>query len=224
MNRILTTLEKAHPEATCALHYRSPFELIVATILSAQCTDERVNQVTPLLFERFPTAQALAKADLAQIEGLIRSTGFFRAKARSIVSCASALVARHGGQVPSQMDDLVKLPGVGRKTANVVLGHSFNVSEGIVVDTHVLRVSNRLGLAHADDPEEVEAQLMAVVPRERWTRAGDLLIFHGRKVCFARRPACGTCPVLASCAWPDRSRYAAPPAGVRRSPAAKERR
>jgi endonuclease III len=212
---ILDALEQTHPEATCALHSRNAFELVVATILSAQCTDERVNRVTPALFQRFPSAHALASADLAEVEELVRSTGFFRAKAKSIVSCAATLVARHAGEVPARMEDLVRLPGVGRKTANVVLGHAFAVSEGIAVDTHVLRVSNRLGLASSDVPEEVEAQLMALVPRERWTRASDLLTFHGRKVCAAQRPACGQCPVLRACTWPDRALPRAPRAAPR---------
>jgi endonuclease-3 len=207
--RILDILEKAHPEARCALSYRSAFELAVATILSAQCTDERVNKVTPLLFARYPDARTLAAAPLADVEDIIRSTGFFRAKARSITGFAKGLVERHGGEVPRRMDALVPLPGVGRKTANVVLGHAFDVNAGIAVDTHVLRVTNRLGLAKGDDPLKVEAQLMALVPRERWTRTTDLLIFHGRKVCDARRPACGVCPLFALCAWESRQAWAA---------------
>jgi endonuclease III len=207
--RILAILEKAHPEARCALSYRNAFELAVATILSAQCTDERVNKVTPLLFARYPNARTLAAAPLADVEEIIRSTGFFRAKARSITGFAKGLVERHGGEVPRRMDALVPLPGVGRKTANVVLGHAFDVNEGIAVDTHVLRVTNRLGLARGDDPLKVEAQLMALVPRESWTRTTDLLIFHGRKVCDARRPACGVCPLFALCAWESRQAWAA---------------
>jgi len=191
--RILDVLERAHPEARCALDYRNAFELAVATILSAQCTDERVNQVTPRLFERYPDARSLAAAPLADVEEIIRSTGFFRAKARSITGFARGLVERHGGEVPRSMEELVPLPGIGRKTANVVLGHAFGVNEGIAVDTHVLRVANRLGLAESGDPAVVEAGLMRLVPRERWTRTTDLVIFHGRKVCDARRPACGVC-------------------------------
>lgn len=215
--RILDILEKAHPEARCALSYRTAFELAIATILSAQCTDERVNQVTPRLFERYPDARTLAAAPLADVEEIIRSTGFFRAKARSITGFAKGLVERHGGEVPRRMDALVPLPGVGRKTANVVLGHAFDVNEGIAVDTHVLRVTNRLGLARGDDPLKVEAQLMALVPRESWTRTTDLLIFHGRKVCDARRPACGVCPLFPECAWKSRQAWAAGP--QRRRPA-----
>jgi endonuclease-3 len=206
--RILDVLEQAHPEARCALTYRNAFELAVATILSAQCTDERVNQVTPRLFERYGDARRLAAAPLADVEEIVRSTGFFRAKARSITGFARGLVERHGGEVPRTMDALVPLPGVGRKTANVVLGHAFDVNEGIAVDTHVLRVANRLGLAEGDDPLEVERQLMALVPRERWTRTTDLLIFHGRKVCEARRPACGVCPLFARCGWESRQAWA----------------
>ena len=207
--QILDILEATHPEARCALDYRTPFELSVATILSAQCTDERVNQVTPLLFARFPSALALAEADTAEVEGIIRSTGFFRAKTRSIIGFASGLVRDHEGELPRTIELMRKLPGVGRKTANVVLGHAFGVNEGIAVDTHVLRVTNRLGLAKGDDPLKVEAQLMALVPRERWTRTTDLLIFHGRKICDARRPRCGECPLFDLCRWPDRRAWAA---------------
>ena len=205
---MLDVLEQAHPEARCALTYRNAFELAVATILSAQCTDERVNQVTPQLFARYPDAQALAGAASADVEQIIRSTGFFRAKTRSLVGFAKGLVERHGGAVPRTMAELVPLPGIGRKTANVVLGHAFDVNEGIAVDTHVLRVTNRLGLAEGFDPLKVEAQLMALVPRERFTRTTDLLIFHGRKVCDARRPACGVCPLFADCRWDSRKAWA----------------
>jgi endonuclease-3 len=206
--RILDILEQTYPDADCALHHRNAFELVVATILSAQCTDERVNQVTPALFARYPTAQAMAKARPAQIEAMIRSTGFFRAKTRSILGCARALVVEHGGQVPRTTEAMVKLPGVGRKTSSVVIGHAYGIAEGIAVDTHVLRVSNRLGIARGDDPIEVERQLMALVPRERWIKTTDLLIFHGRRICQARRPACGICPVFSLCRWPHRQAYA----------------
>jgi endonuclease-3 len=211
--QVLDRLEKAHPEATCALHYRNPFELVAATILSAQCTDERVNKVTPALFRRYPTPAALARAVPADLEDIIRSTGFFRAKAKSLMGCARALVESHGGQVPRELQALVKLPGIGRKTANVVLGHAYDIAEGVAVDTHVLRVSNRLGIAKGDDPIKVEQQLMALVPQTRWTRTTDLLIFHGRKVCDARRPLCGQCPVFDLCRWRHRQAYAlgAPP-------------
>jgi endonuclease-3 len=221
--RILDILERAHPEARCALSYRNAFELAIATVLSAQCTDERVNLVTPHLFERYPDARTLGAAPLADVEEIIRSTGFFRAKARSITGFARGLVERHGGEVPQSMEPLVHLPGVGRKTANVVLGHAYGVNEGIAVDTHVLRVTNRLGLARGDDPLKVEEQLMALVPRPRWTRTTDLLIFHGRKVCDARRPACGVCPVFAECGWESRQAWAsgAPPPARRGKRAAR---
>jgi endonuclease-3 len=207
--KVLDLLEKAHPEARCALDYRTPFELSVATILSAQCTDERVNMVTPSLFARFPTAAALAEANPAEVETLIRSTGFFRAKTRSIIGFARGLLSEHGGEIPRNVEVMRKLPGVGRKTANVVLGHAYGINEGIAVDTHVLRVTNRLGLARGDDPLKVEAQLMALVPRLRWTRTTDLLIFHGRKVCDARRPRCGECTLYSLCRWDKRKAWAA---------------
>jgi endonuclease-3 len=207
--KILDLLEEAHPEATCALHHRNPYELVTAVILSAQCTDERVNMVTPALFRRYPGPESLAKARMEDVEDIIRSTGFFRAKAKSIVGCARALASEHGGVVPRSLETLVKLPGIGRKTANVVLGHAYDVAEGIAVDTHVLRVSNRLGIARSDDPIVVEQQLMAMIPKERWTRTTDLLIFHGRKICIARRPLCGSCPVFALCRWPHREAFAA---------------
>ena len=206
--RILDSLERAHPEATCALHYRNAFELVAATILSAQCTDERVNKVTPALFERYPTPAALAEAPPGEIEALIRSTGFFRAKTKSLIGCARRLVERHGGEVPRNLDALVKLPGVGRKTASVVLGHAYDLAEGIAVDTHVLRVGNRIGLASGDDAGRVERQLMELIPKQRWIRTTDLLIFHGRKICDARRPACGSCPVFGACRWESRQAFA----------------
>ena len=206
--KILDMLEQAHPEATCALHYKNPFELVTAVILSAQCTDDRVNMVTPALFRRYPGPESLARARMEDVEDIIRSTGFFRAKARSIVGCARALASEHGGEVPRSLEALVKLPGIGRKTANVVLGHAYDVAEGIAVDTHVLRVSNRLAIARGDDPIVVEQQLMGLIPKERWTRTTDLLIFHGRKICIARRPLCGSCPVFALCRWPYRQAFA----------------
>jgi len=221
--RVLDLLEQAHPEARCALVYRSAFELAVATILSAQCTDERVNKVTPRLFERYPDAGALARAPLAEVEEIIRSTGFFRAKTKSIVGFAKGLVERHGGEVPHDFAAMVALPGIGRKTANVVLGHAYGMNEGIAVDTHVLRVAHRLGLSEGDDPVKVEAALMKLIPRERWTRTTDLVIFHGRKVCDARRPACGRCTLFDLCAWESRQAWASgdgmkPKARPKRSP------
>jgi endonuclease III len=206
--RVLDRLEEAHPDARCALEHRNAFELSVATILSAQCTDERVNMVTPALFARFPDAAALAAAPPAEVESIIRSTGFFRAKTKSITGFARGLLDRHGGLVPRDFAAMVKLPGIGRKTANVVLGHAYGMNEGIAVDTHVLRVTNRLGLAQGDDPVKVEAQLMKLVPRERWTRTTDLVIFHGRRVCDARRPACGRCTLFALCRWPSKQAWA----------------
>jgi len=206
--KILDILEATHPEAECALLYRNPYELLMATILSAQCTDRRVNEVTPVLFARYATPAALAGADSAELEGIIRSTGFFRAKAKSLIGCARSLVETHEGELPRSIEALVKLPGIGRKTANVVLGHAFGINEGIAVDTHVLRVANRLGLVSDDDPVRIEAALMRLIPSERWTRTTDLLIFHGRKICDARRPACGRCPLFKICAWPEKQAHA----------------
>lgn len=221
--RVLDALETLHPEARCALDYRNAFELSVATVLSAQCTDERVNMVTPRLFARYPDAASLAAAEAVDVEEIIRSTGFFRAKTRSLLGLARGLVERHGGEVPREMATLVKLPGIGRKTANVVLGHAYDVNEGIAVDTHVLRVAARIGLVKGRDPLKVEAELMKIVPRERWTRTTDLIIFHGRKVCDARRPACGVCPIFTLCGWESRQAWAAgsPPEASRgrRTPA-----
>ncbi|HNU82056.1 MAG TPA: endonuclease III [Thermoanaerobaculia bacterium] len=191
---ILDRLAREYPDATCALTHANPFQLLVATILSAQCTDEQVNRVTPALFARFPDAAALAGADLAEVEALVHSTGFFRNKARALVGLGQALVADHDGQVPATMAELVRLPGVGRKTANV-----FGRDEGIVVDTHVARLSRRLGLAAGDSPEAIERELMALVPRDAWTLWAHLLIFHGRQVCPARRPRCASCVVADLC-------------------------
>ena len=189
----------AHPDAHCELDFASPFQLLVATILSAQCTDVRVNMTTPALFARFPDAAALAEASQEEVEALVRSTGFFRSKAKNLIAMARALVQEHGGEVPSSMQALVRLPGVGRKTANVVLGNAFAMSEGVVVDTHVARVSARLGLTVADDPVAIEADLARRFPRERWTMLAHLLIFHGRRVCAARRPLCGACTLAPAC-------------------------
>jgi len=195
--RILGKLEQQHPGANTELNFTTPYELLVATILSAQCTDERVNQVTPALFKRYPDARALAQATTDQLEPQIQSTGFFRAKSRSLVGMASALVESHAGEVPTTMDALVKLPGVGRKTANVVLGHALGVP-GLPVDRHVLRVANRIGIAKSDDPEVVEEQLCAALPPPDWTRASDTLILHGRRICKPR-PACDRCAARHDC-------------------------
>ncbi len=173
--------------------------------------------VTPALFRRYPTPAALAAAPNADVEEIIRTTGFFRAKARSLIGFAKGIVEAYGGTVPRTLAELVKLPGIGRKTANVVLGHAFDVAEGIAVDTHVLRVANRLGMVRGDDPVAIEADLMRIVPRERWTRTTDLLIFHGRKICDARKPACGSCPLFGVCAWEGRQSFAIVATGARRA-------
>jgi endonuclease-3 len=196
---ILERLEEAYPDAHCALDHADPYQLLVATILSAQCTDARVNLVTPALFARFPEPRALAGATQAEVEGLIRSTGFFRNKAANLLAMANALVERHGGQVPETMDELRALPGVGRKTANVILGNAFGRNDGITVDTHVGRIARLLRLTTATDPGKVEQDLMALFPQPKWTLLSHLLISHGRAVCIARRPQCGTCPAAARC-------------------------
>ena len=194
---IFDLLDTQHPGADTELHYKTPFQLLVATILSAQSTDARVNIVTPALFKRYKDARALAAATPAELEPQIHATGFFRAKSKSLIGMAQALVANHGGKVPKTMDALVELPGVGRKTANVVLGHALGVP-GLPVDRHVLRVSNRIGVADSDDPVVVEQELCAVLPPERWTRASDTLILHGRRICRPR-PLCDQCLVREHC-------------------------
>jgi endonuclease-3 len=201
---VLARLRGAYPDARIALDFTTPLELLVATILSAQCTDERVNRVTPVLFRRYGSARALAEAAPRALEQEIMSTGFFRAKARALLGMARALVERHGGEVPAHRDALVALPGVGLKTANVVLGNAFG-QPALAVDTHVFRVSQRLGLARSDDAEEIHDQLVTVVPRRQWTAATHLLITHGRRTCVARRPACPVCPVRDLCPWPDKT-------------------
>src|SRR6266446_5455143 len=195
--QILDKLEGQHPDADTELHHTNAFELLVATILSAQSTDQRVNLVTPALFKRYPDAKALAKATAAQLEPRIHSTGFFRAKSKALVGMAQALVTDHRGQVPADMEALTKLPGVGRKTANVVLGHALGVP-GLPVDRHVLRVSNRIGIAESDNPEIVEQQLCAALAPERWTRASDTLILHGRRICRPK-PLCEQCALQEDC-------------------------
>ena len=192
-------LRKAYPEAECELVHHDALELAVATILSAQCTDKRVNIVTPALFARFPDAPALAAADQQDVEALIRSTGFFRNKAKNIIGMARALIERHGGEVPRTMDALVALPGIGRKTANVILGNAFGLNEGVVVDTHVARLSARLGLTRETDPVKIERALMALYPRSSWTLLSHLLIWHGRRVCDAKRPRCPDCVLRRIC-------------------------
>jgi endonuclease-3 len=196
---IFDRLDEQHPNATTELDFRNAFELLVATILSAQSTDVRVNQVTPALFKRYPDAATLARATPEELEPQIHATGFFRMKSRSLAGMARALVADHGGQVPASMDALVKLPGVGRKTANVVLGHALGVP-GLPVDRHVLRVANRIGLVHSDDAVAVEKSLCGLLPPARWTRASDVLILHGRRVCRPT-PLCDRCFVRSDCAY-----------------------
>ncbi|HSP37839.1 MAG TPA: endonuclease III [Frankiaceae bacterium] len=196
--RVLRELGDLHPDAACALHYSTPLELLVATVLSAQTTDKKVNEVTPALFATYRTAAGYAGADRETLEELLRPTGFYRAKARSVSGLGAALVERFGGEVPARMTDLVTLPGVGRKTASVVLGHAFSIP-ALPVDTHVGRLSRRLGFTTEDDPVAVETDLAAMLPRKEWTLASDRLIFHGRRVCHAKRPACGACGVSALC-------------------------
>lgn len=195
----LDRLAQLYPDADTELHYANPFQLLVATILSAQCTDERVNQVTPALFRRYKDARALAAADTAELERMILSTGFYRAKSRSLIGMSRALVDLHNGQVPARMEALVDLPGVGRKTANVVLGHALGVP-GLPVDRHVLRVANRIGIARSDDPAVVEQQLAKALPPDRWTRASDTLILHGRRICRPK-PLCDRCPLCDACVF-----------------------
>jgi len=199
ISRVLAKLEAQHPNATTELNFRNAYELLVATMLSAQCTDKRVNEVTPALFARYPDAATLAKAEPEELEPQIVSTGFFRMKSRSLAGMARALVADHGGDVPKTMKALVKLPGVGRKTANVVLGHALGVP-GLPVDRHVLRVANRLGLVHSDDPEAVEAALCKALPKKRWTLTSDTLILHGRRICKPK-PLCDACAARRDCEY-----------------------
>lgn len=204
--KTLNILESAYPDARCALTHRNPYELLVATILSAQCTDVRVNEVTPGLFRQYADAAALAAADLVELEEAIKSTGFYRNKARNLLGCAQMLVDQHGGRVPKTMASLVALPGVGRKTANVVLGNAFAIP-GMVVDTHVKRISFRLGWSRHDDPVKVEKDMARLLPEAKWTQTSHTLIFHGRAVCKAPTPICSNCPVFPGC----------PRNGVRRS-------
>ena len=203
--KTLQALERAYPDAKIALDFGTPLQLLMATILSAQCTDERVNMVTPALFKTYPSAEALARAKPDKLEAAIRSTGFYRAKTRSLLGMAKALVERHGGEVPRTREALTELPGVGLKTANVVLGNAFR-EDALAVDTHVFRVAQRLGLARSDDADEIHDQLLEVVPRGQRTRATHLLITHGRRTCVARKPACPACPVRTLCPWPGKTR------------------
>jgi endonuclease III len=196
---VFSRLRSAHPDAHCELDHETPLQLLMATILSAQCTDKRVNMVTPLLFRTYSSAASLADAPQEKLEEMIKSTGFFRNKAKSLIGLGKALVERHNGEVPDSMEALVKLPGVGRKTANVILGNAFRKNEGVVVDTHVGRLSARLGLSRQSDPVKIEADLMPLFPREDWAMVAHVLIFHGRRVCDARAPKCDICTLNEIC-------------------------
>lgn len=196
---ILSRLKELYPDARCALGHRNAYELLCATILSAQCTDARVNLVTPALFARYPTPYELARANPTEVQEIIKPTGFFRNKTRSLIGMAQVVVADHGGEIPRTMEELRRLPGVGRKTANVVLGNAFDINEGVTVDTHVTRLSRLLGLSQATDPVKIETELMKLFPREDWGLLSHLLIFHGRQVCIARRPRCGDCLLAQVC-------------------------
>ena len=197
---IVEALFAAHPDAHCALDYDDPFQLLCATILSAQCTDKMVNTVTPALFARFPSPEDLARADEAELHELIRSTGFYKNKSKSLVGMARAVMERHEGRIPDHLEDLVKLPGVGRKTANVILGNAFGVP-GLVVDTHVGRIAARLGLTKESDAVKIERELMPLVPKESWTQFSHAMIFHGRRICDARKPKCDECTLRPMCPY-----------------------
>jgi len=205
IEELLRRLRAAYPNAECALLHRNPWELLVATILSAQCTDARVNMVTPELFRKFPTPAAFAQASLPAIEEEIRSTGFYHNKAKSISGAAKKIVGEFNGRVPQTMAELLIIPGAARKTANVVLGVAFGKAEGVVVDTHVLRLSHRLGLTRAEDPKKVEQDLMQIIPKDRWIAFSHELIHHGRQVCIARKPRCAECPLETLCNAPDKT-------------------
>jgi endonuclease-3 len=205
VKKIIKILSKEMPDSTIALKFSNPLELLIATILSAQCTDVKVNQVTPDLFKKYRTAKDYAESDLGVLEDEIRPTGFYRNKAKSLQKCCQELVKRFGGEVPKSLDDLVTLPGVGRKTANVLLGNAFGIP-GIAVDTHVHRVSQRIGLTKNDDPVKIEFDLMEIVPKEEWTHFSNLLIWHGRKTCVARKPLCGMCPIRKECDYGSKAK------------------
>ena len=203
--KVVRALKKAYPDAKIALDFQNPLELLVATILSAQCTDERVNQVTPALFKKYASARDYARAEPETLEQEVRSTGFYRAKTRSIIAMAKALVEKHGGEVPRSRETLVALPGVGLKTANVILGNAFG-EQAVAVDTHVFRVSQRLALARSDDPDEIHDQLVQVLPGRELTLTTHLIQAHGRRCCFARKPLCPACPVRTPCPWPGKTK------------------
>ena len=196
---VIRKLDKQYPDAECSLTFKNPFELLVATILSAQCTDARVNMVTKDLFKRYTSVKQYAEADLDELSEIIRSTGFFRNKAKNLIGMANALRERHGGRVPKTLAELAALPGVGRKTANVVLGNAFGIDEGVVVDTHVKRISNRLGFTKHQDPVKIEQDLIELIPQKRWTLFPHLMIQHGRAICQARKPKCEICPIHDLC-------------------------
>ena len=205
VSAILRALDEAYPNAVCALNHKTPWELLVATILSAQCTDVRVNMVTPELFRRFPSPAAMAAAPIPELEELIRTTGFFHNKAKSIKGAAQAVVERFGGEIPRTLAELITVPGAARKTANVVLGVSYGLAEGVVVDTHVFRIARRLGLAKGDTPQKVEEELMRVLPREKWIDFSHQVIHHGRQVCIARSPKCNICNLESLCHSKDKT-------------------
>ncbi len=207
-------LKRLYPDATCSLNYETPVQLLVATILSAQCTDERVNMVTPELFRRFPDAAALASAELSEIETLVRSTGFYRNKAKNIQAACRMIVTEYGGEVPKLMEELLKLPGVARKTANVVLAHAYGINAGVTVDTHVKRLSNRLGLTEHDDPVRIERDLIELLPQPDWENWSIRLIYHGRAVCMARNPACERCLLADLCPSVNMAKVTPPPTPV----------
>ena len=199
VQRIIASLKTRYPEALCALHHQTPFQLLAATILSAQCTDERVNMVTPALFAKYPSPESLAQAALEELEEIIKSTGFYRNKAKNLIGMAQAVVADHHGELPKTLDELVRLPGVGRKTAKVLLGTAFGIPSGVVVDTHVSRITKLLGLTTQNSAEQIERDLMELVPKEEWIDFSHRLIHHGRQICIARRPKCTECPLRPDC-------------------------
>ncbi|MEJ5368595.1 MAG: endonuclease III [Bryobacteraceae bacterium] len=202
---ILEALDRLYPDATCALHHRNAWELLVATILSAQCTDERVNMVTPALFARYPTPQAMAKARVEDVAEIVRSTGFFNNKAKNIVGAAKKIVEEFGGEVPREMEQLLTVPGAARKTANVVLGTAYGIASGVVVDTHVTRIAQRLELTREKTPEKIEQDLMRLLPQDRWILFSHQVIHFGRNICKARKPECGRCPLERICRAPDKT-------------------
>ncbi len=201
---ICRVLKKRYPEARCTLDHSGPYELLVATMLAAQCTDERVNMVTPALFKRYPDAASLAGADEAELQEMIRSTGFFRNKTKSLLSMAADIVEKFNGEIPSDIDSLTRLAGVGRKTANVVIANCFD-GQAIIVDTHCKRLAGRLGFSRESNPDKIERDLQTIVPEDSWTLWSHLMVFHGRNICTARKPGCPECPVSRLCPWPDKT-------------------